>query len=86
MVVSCATIPDMKEHLLPKLLENRGLRPADLARLLDVDKATITRWSQKEVPADRLADVVRVTGISATDLRPDLAVVFATAPDVEPAA
>lgn len=67
----------MTTQLLPKLLRNRGLRLIDLARLLHVDKATVTRWSKKEIPAERLADIVRVTGIAATDLRPDLASVFA---------
>lgn len=67
----------MSKQTLPILLRDRGLRLVDLARRLKVDKATITRWAQKEVPADRVADVVRVTGIPAEKIRPDMAKVFA---------
>lgn len=59
------------------LLKRQGMRPIDLARALSVDKATVSRWSQKGVPAERIADVARATGISATEIRPDLASVFA---------
>lgn len=45
---------------------------ADLARALGVDKATVTRWGQKRVPAERVLDVERVAGIPRHDLRPDL--------------
>lgn len=68
----------MQEPLFQTLLRNRGLRLIDVARRIGVDKATVTRWARKEIPTDRVADVVRVTGIPAADLRPDLATVFAT--------
>jgi DNA-binding transcriptional regulator YdaS (Cro superfamily) len=67
----------MKRQTLPDLLHIRGLKLVDLARRLKVDKATVTRWSQKEVPADRVADVVRATGIPAEQIRPDMAKIFA---------
>lgn len=70
----------MQKPLLQTLLHNRGLRLIDLARRVNVDKATVTRWARKEVPAERIEDVVRATGISAADLRPDLAHIFSVPP------
>ncbi|NBN64166.1 YdaS family helix-turn-helix protein [Pannonibacter tanglangensis] len=49
-----------------------GLRLRDLAKALDVDPATVTRWAQKRVPAERVLDVERVTGLARSEIRPDL--------------
>jgi DNA-binding transcriptional regulator YdaS (Cro superfamily) len=68
---------------LSALLKNRGLRLIDLARKLGVNKATVSRWAEKKVPTERLADVERVTGIAPCDLRPDLAPILGTRPLVE---
>jgi DNA-binding transcriptional regulator YdaS (Cro superfamily) len=57
---------------LHALLRERGIRPAHLAVRLDVNKATITRWAQKRIPAERVLDVERATGIGREVLRPDL--------------
>lgn len=59
--------PDLKS-----LLESRSLRMVDLARAAKVDKATVTRWAQKRVPAERVLDVERITGIPCHELRPDI--------------
>jgi len=59
------------ETNLAKLLNDRGLRLIDLARKIDVDKGTVTRWAQKGIPAARVLDVERVTGIPRQKLRPD---------------
>ena len=64
---------------LASLLNQRKLRPVDLARLLEVDKSTISRWAEDGVPFHRILDVERVTGISRADLRPDLAKMFGAA-------
>lgn len=64
--------PTMDRIRLSSLLADRRLRMADLARALGVDKATVTRWGQKRVPAERVLDVERVAGIPRHDLRPDL--------------
>jgi transcriptional regulator with XRE-family HTH domain len=74
----------MTKPLLRELLHNRGLNLADLARGLGVDKATVTRWARKGIPAERLPDIVSITGIAATDLRPDLASIFAPASASDP--
>lgn len=66
-------------HDLYGLLRNRGQRPIDLARALNVDKGTVSRWNDNGVPHTRLKDVERATGISACDLRPDLAFLFVKA-------
>jgi DNA-binding transcriptional regulator YdaS (Cro superfamily) len=57
---------------LQTALSKRQLRLADLARLVAVDKSTVTRWARKVVPAERVVEVERVTGISRKELRPDL--------------
>jgi DNA-binding transcriptional regulator YdaS (Cro superfamily) len=43
---------------------------AKLAREIGVTRGAIAQW--KRVPAERLGDVARVTGIPMSELRPDL--------------
>lgn len=62
----------MMQPNLKSLLASRGLRLIDLARQARVDKATATRWAQRRIPAERVLDVERITGISCHELRPDL--------------
>lgn len=57
---------------LKKLVKARGLKLIDLSRGLGVDKATVTRWAQKRIPAERVVEIERITGIPRHDLRPDL--------------
>ncbi len=64
-------------HLRSLLKDKAQLRPADLARILGVNKGTVSRWSSNGVPAERVAEVARVTGLSPSEIRPDLADVFA---------
>lgn len=54
------------------LLQGKGIRPIDLAGKLGVDKATVSRWAYKEVPASRILEVEKITGIPRQQLRPDL--------------
>lgn len=49
-----------------------GLTLEALGQRLAVDKTTVMRWEARRVPADRVLDVERVTGISRERLRPDL--------------
>lgn len=72
----------MNETRLTILLKAKGLRLIDLARKLEVDKGTVTRWSFKEVPLTRVFDVERATGISREELRPDF---FGSTAVAEPA-
>lgn len=51
--------------------------PSGLAEKLgDITPQAISQW--KRVPAERVLDVERVTGISRHDLRPDLSRIFVT--------
>lgn len=57
---------------LRTLLKTKGLNLGKLADAVGVDKATVTRWAQRRVPAERVIGIERATGISRCDLRPDL--------------
>jgi transcriptional regulator with XRE-family HTH domain len=70
--------PDLKT-----MLRERGLKLVDLARLVEVDKATVTRWASKEVPPERLEEVAAKSGIPVGELRPDLAKIFAKSVNAE---
>lgn len=43
-----------------------------LATSFGVNKTTVLRWEERRVPAERVLDVERVTGVSRHELRPDL--------------
>jgi DNA-binding transcriptional regulator YdaS (Cro superfamily) len=56
---------------LTVLLAEKGLRHADLARKLSVDKSTVTRWVERGVPLVRVFQIERETGIPREKIRPD---------------
>lgn len=58
------------DALRAHLKATRGASMA-LARNLKISPVAVTRWKQR-VPAERVLDVERATGISRTVLRPDL--------------
>jgi DNA-binding transcriptional regulator YdaS (Cro superfamily) len=62
----------MSNPTLQALLAEKGLRLIDLARTLGVNKATVTRWSQGDVPAENVLTVERATGIPREKIRPDI--------------
>jgi len=39
---------------------------------MDVDKATVSRWCAKTIPAERVKRVSEITGIPRHVLRPDI--------------
>ena len=45
---------------------------AALARLIGVNRSTFLRWEDRRVPAERVLDVERITGVPRHALRPDL--------------
>lgn len=57
---------------LRALLAKRGLLLTDVAATLGVNKSTVTRWAQRGVPASRILEVERATGVRRKLLRPDL--------------
>lgn len=63
----------MNTPALKSVLAAHGIKTfSDFAGRIGVDKSTVTRWAQKGVPADRLIELERVTGIPRTAFRPDL--------------
>lgn len=68
------------EKLLEYLDEERGRRNK-LAAALGISPGAISQW--EKVPAERLGDVSRATGIPPEELRPDI---FVPAPAPERAA
>jgi len=53
---------------------------AQLARALNITRGAISQW--EKVPAERVIEVERVTGVSRTVLRPDLYEGLSPAPAV----
>jgi DNA-binding transcriptional regulator YdaS (Cro superfamily) len=43
-----------------------------LARAMDVHYQSIQSWVKTRVPAERIVDIERVTGVPREELRPDL--------------
>lgn len=43
-----------------------------LGDMLGVDKSTVLRWEQRRVPAERVLDIERLTGVSRYELRADI--------------
>jgi DNA-binding transcriptional regulator YdaS (Cro superfamily) len=55
-----------------KLLEDKGIKQSALARLLGVNKSSVALWALRRVPAERVIEIERETGIPRSDLRPDI--------------
>lgn len=74
---------------VPELRQYReGQTLDDAARTLGVNKTTLLRWEDGTVliPAERVVEVERVTGISRHVLRPDLSSIFIEASPSKPEA
>ncbi len=57
---------------LRKYLEEGRGRGVDLAKALNVTPGAITQWADKQVPAERVFQVAKHTGIPIEKLRPDI--------------
>ena len=57
------------EKLIKHFNLSRGSK-SELAKQLGITPSSITQW--KQVPAERVLQVERITGISRNELRPDL--------------
>lgn len=57
------------DNVLDRLREKPGA-VVNLARALNITSQAVSQWSR--VPAERVLDVERATGIPRHDLRPDL--------------
>lgn len=63
----------MRMQTIEHVLAAGGGAPA-LAAALGIHRTAVLRW--KRVPAGRVLDVSRITGIAPHQLRPDLAEIF----------
>lgn len=62
----------MESAPLKDIFLAKGFKLAQIARAIEVDKATMTRWMQSRIPAERVAEIERITGVPRGELRPDL--------------
>jgi DNA-binding transcriptional regulator YdaS (Cro superfamily) len=49
-----------------------GMTQGQLAALFKVKPPAVCKWEKKRVPAERVLDIARLTGIPKEELRPDL--------------
>jgi transcriptional regulator with XRE-family HTH domain len=63
---------DMEPDNIKLLIKSRGINLNQLARDIGVDKATVSRWCSKTIPAERVKRVSEITGIPRHVLRPDI--------------
>jgi phage terminase Nu1 subunit (DNA packaging protein) len=59
----------MSNYLYP-LLAERKMRPSQLAKLLGVEKSTVTRWDDNGIPLKRVFEIEKETGIPREKLSP----------------
>lgn len=57
---------------LQAAIKERGLRLTQVADAIGVDKSVVTRWCQRAVPLNRVAQLAAVTGIPPEAIRPEL--------------
>lgn len=62
------------ENSLEASLRAAGMNKAALARIMKVEKSTVTRWAQRGITADLAVNIEDATNgaVSKSDLRPDL--------------
>lgn len=59
---------------------------AEIARALKINHAAVRQWKERGVPAERVLEVERLTGLSRHALRPDVFGPYPTVPPVQQAA
>lgn len=62
----------MTKHPLKAYREASKMTLSQLAEKFGVQRAAICKWEHRGIPAGRLPEVERVTGIPIQELRPDL--------------
>jgi DNA-binding transcriptional regulator YdaS (Cro superfamily) len=57
-----------------ELLKSKGIKQSALAELMGVSEPTVSHWLSDRIrmPAERVADAERITGIDRSIWRPDL--------------
>jgi len=61
----------MKQHPVEIAAESVGSQNK-LASMVGVTAQAISKWRRSKIPAERVLDVERASGVSRHDLRPDL--------------
>lgn len=61
----------MSAALLLYLRSERGVQKAT-AEALGIDRVTLYRWAKGSVPAEKILEIEKATGIPRHELRPDL--------------
>ena len=61
----------MKNAGLTKAIEVAGSM-RKLAHMLDLHHHAVQQWVRARVPADRIVEIERITGVPREELRPDL--------------
>lgn len=60
------------ESALAAYRKSGKLTQAELAQRLGVRPPALCKWERKRVPAERVLEVERITGVPRQELRPDL--------------
>lgn len=62
----------MTENPITLYRKSRGLTLEQLGGALGIGRSTLFKWENRRVPAERVIDVERLTGIPRHELRPDI--------------
>jgi DNA-binding transcriptional regulator YdaS (Cro superfamily) len=62
----------MESAQLKEIFLSKGFKLAGIARELGVNKSAVTRWTQSRIPAERVSEIEKITGVPREVLRPDL--------------
>lgn len=62
----------MEVHPITRYRAANKLTLEEFGKLVGVGRAAVFKWEARKVPAERVRQIEAVTGIPASDLRPDL--------------
>jgi predicted transcriptional regulator len=54
------------------LFAESGLTQTQIAKACGITQAGVSRWTERRIPAERVAQVSELTGIPPDQLRPDI--------------
>lgn len=60
------------EHPLRKYRLESGRTLEEIGNLVGAGRSAVCKWERRGIPAERVLEVERVTGIARHELRPDL--------------
>lgn len=62
----------MNAHPLTSYRKQSDMTLDQLAQKLGVQRSAVCKWERRRVPAERVIEIERVTGLHRSQLRPDL--------------